>query len=45
MPQETQPELVEAEIYGIQVESRALPAGWMEHLLMPMLIRPKKNIV
>jgi hypothetical protein len=29
-PQETQPELVEIEIYGIPVESRTLPAAWKD---------------
>jgi hypothetical protein len=37
-PQETQPELVEIEIYGIPVESRTLPAGRMDGHL-PMQIR------
>jgi hypothetical protein len=40
-PQETQPELVEIENYRIPVESRTLPAAYMDGHL-PMQIRPWK---
>ena len=33
LPQETQPKMVEIEVYGIPVESRTLPAGWKDTCL------------
>jgi hypothetical protein len=41
-PQETQPELVEIEMYGVPVESRTLPAGW---IFEPTKTRPQKYCI
>ena len=44
--QETQPEMVETEFYGIPVESRTLPAGvWTDGRTLAYANQAPKNIV